>query len=172
MKESRTFEQMKNFCGCANSVRRTAAVFRTAESAAAVTLFQRLPNWSRAAAGLRPSRCPRSVNGYSFLETAIASGGTGLRLLCRNHDGKSGRRNYCRVLPHPSPLPLGEGEPFVAVLEMGSRRWMKGHTLPAMSASFPLPVGEGSRVRENATKNFKLSKLDRRDACPTINFLT
>ena len=59
---------------------------------------------------------------------------------------------FRKTLPHPGPLPLGEGDSATAVGAFLDRRLLRDVRTPvARPCCFPLPAGEGSRVRESRT---------------------
>ena len=54
------------------------------------------------------------------------------------------------ALPHPSPLPLGEGAPLAACSMIeGGQKSENFLSTTAAKMFFPLPAGEGLRVRES-----------------------
>ena len=75
------------------------------------------------------------------------------RLTLEQFKLKCGRDDEGGVLPHPSPLPLGEGvtRPVFRPDESGQLLDKPTNFKQPASGCFPRPAGEGSRVREKKT---------------------
>src|SRR5688572_22173092 len=60
------------------------------------------------------------------------------------------------ALPHPGPLPLGEGESSAVTGENLSRKSLRRTGRHVMAnCTFPLPAGEGLRVRESRSTSWR-----------------
>jgi hypothetical protein len=93
----------------------------------------------------------------NFVRVASASRGCDVKALCGlNYFGIRGRTAYSSVLPHPSPLPLGEGDVvpapriFPASRDVDAFRkiqhWIRKTTariFKQRKSLSPLPAGEG-----------------------------